>query len=446
MTKSYGKRIVKMALISKGFLLLLAVQILSVLSDNTKRKVTITPWPDCDKNECEEARLAGRNVVYAKAATTNNDILHYVFSTIGLPTVLLVRTTGEDNSLFFNWTMLNESSIFGAINFGEKKVNINYTFAVAFTRLIEYDDKDDSADLEANQKKDTTRWLIRDFNEFPWQNVSVNEKTNSFVFNISKEVMDETSETNNGTISFTFSVKGDNGRASELPCLLYGANETMFDFIMANFTPSFNNSRFALEAVVVSKSDMHTKEMDVEQTESIDDEYTPGVFQIIDWLTNPQRKDISGFFQWKPVSYISKSRGRNTASKVNYYKLKNLNDLNATLESSLINNTVVAAFISESLWHEEEYKMKFANISFGIPKDGFYVKNNYSVWTAAIGYGTPPEDTISATVIITISAGLGIPVIIIIVGGIYSIIRKMRTKSTAYQPISADSRNQYQKE
>lgn len=45
-----------------------------------------------------------------------------------------------------------------------------------------------------------------------------------------------------------------------------------------------------------------------------------------------------------------------------------------------MNNTVVAAFTSESLWDVKEYKMKFANISFGIPKDGFYVKNNYSVW------------------------------------------------------------------
>lgn len=48
--------------------------------------------------------------------------------------------------------------------------------------------------------------------------------------------------------------------------------------------------------------------------------------------------------------------------------------------------------------------------------------------SGSIGYGVPPSDTVSTLVIIIISAGLGIPVIIIIFGGIFICIKKKNAK------------------
>lgn len=56
--------------------------------------------------------------------------------------------------------------------------------------------------------------------------------------------------------------------------------------------------------------------------------------------------------------------------------------------------------------------------------------------SAAIGFGAPPVDTISMTVIITISAGLGLPVVILILGGVYTCVRKRRSKKSEYEPIT----------
>lgn len=50
------------------------------------------------------------------------------------------------------------------------------------------------------------------------------------------------------------------------------------------------------------------------------------------------------------------------------------------------------------------------------------IKNHFLIIffrSATVGYGIPPQDKVSLMVIIIISVGLGIPVVIIIFGGIY---------------------------
>ena len=56
--------------------------------------------------------------------------------------------------------------------------------------------------------------------------------------------------------------------------------------------------------------------------------------------------------------------------------------------------------------------------------------------TASIGYGTAPVDAISLLVIVIISAGLGIPFVIMIIGGLYVGIKKRR--KTGYEQINED--------
>lgn len=62
--------------------------------------------------------------------------------------------------------------------------------------------------------------------------------------------------------------------------------------------------------------------------------------------------------------------------------------------------------------------------------------------SASIGYGAPPADSVSTLVIIIISAGLGIPVIIIIFGGVFVCIKRRKNKDP--RPLQSVNGNSYQ--
>lgn len=418
-----------------GITILISICLLFHPSEAINRKVSTVFWPNCQDHQtsCQIARSLGNNVVYSKASTTKHDNLHYVFSTIGVPAIILARTTGADSDLMFDWDKLMSDKLENSISF--KKVeglSVDYIFAVAFTRLIEFNDKPDTASLN-DKKLKPEDWNLRNFTDFFWDTLPLKSNNNNkFVFNTYSDLLPP-AQSNNGSLSFTFQVCGAGGRADKLPALEKTANLTQLDFVLANYTPSFTKSRFALEAVFVSLSD--NKDMAIDETESIDDEYSPGVFRINNLLPNPSHQMSSGFLQWKPVSYLSTDRGRKSATKVKHYEIVDIRD--RELAVTQLESSVVEAVFG-AVWNRSDVIIKSTNVSFGLSGDGFYLENNYTVWSSSIGYGKPPEDTISTTVIVIIAAGLGIPVILIIFGGIYTIIRRMRGQS-GYQQISNGS-------
>nr|KAG5703692.1 hypothetical protein BaRGS_022981 [Batillaria attramentaria] len=75
-----------------------------------------------------------------------------------------------------------------------------------------------------------------------------------------------------------FELNHEQGRDDDLPRLLFNANNTQINFVLDKFVPSFNKSRFALEVVMVSQETSDS--MYLEETKSIDDEYSPGVFRL----------------------------------------------------------------------------------------------------------------------------------------------------------------------
>ena len=77
---------------------------------------------------------------------------------------------------------------------------------------------------------------------------------------------------------FQFEINTEGGRDSELPRLMFTANNTQFDFVLDKYTPKFNRSRFALEMSVIAN--YSSKPMEMDETHSIDDEYSPGVFRV----------------------------------------------------------------------------------------------------------------------------------------------------------------------
>lgn len=65
-----------------------------------------------------------------------------------------------------------------------------------------------------------------------------------------------------------------------LPHLLYNDNITQLDFTLDKLNPLYKQSRFGLEVVVLSEDSPSNVPTDFHTEQSIDDEYTPGVFKV----------------------------------------------------------------------------------------------------------------------------------------------------------------------
>ena len=68
------------------------------------------------------------------------------------------------------------------------------------------------------------------------------------------------------------------GREKELPHLQFNENITQFDLTMDTLWSNFSKSRFAIETIMVGDGKANMK---IDMTQSIDDEYSPGVFRVI---------------------------------------------------------------------------------------------------------------------------------------------------------------------
>ncbi|KAG8036981.1 hypothetical protein G9C98_004303 [Cotesia typhae] len=79
-----------------------------------------------------------------------------------------------------------------------------------------------------------------------------------------------------------------------IPHMLHSENSTQIDFIINHLrtNSSFNKSRFGLELMVVSEGDSSSR-MSIDTKKSLDDEYTPGIFEDIPrWLRKSTRRTI----------------------------------------------------------------------------------------------------------------------------------------------------------
>lgn len=73
------------------------------------------------------------NLLHVRAVGSN-DTLHYVWSSIGAPAVLLVVTEGTSSALRVNWTQLLSPTPDGAI-WIEPAGSVVYSTAVVFTKV-----------------------------------------------------------------------------------------------------------------------------------------------------------------------------------------------------------------------------------------------------------------------------------------------------------------------
>lgn len=133
-----------------------------------------------------------------------------------------------------------------------------------------------------------------------------------------------------------------------------------------------------------------------------------------------ENNEVKSYLQWKPIFY--------------YFSPKTLENSTITKEYELRKNDSLASGISLSFFDSAKHYPAL-NISFGLPGDDkngyFYKSTSYSSFTFAAGFGEPPKDKMSFIVTLVIIVGFGLPALVILVGLVVLIYRKLFRSNTS---------------
>lgn len=124
------------------------------------------------------------------------------------------------------------------------------------------------------------------------------------------------------------------------------------------------------------------------------------------------------WIQWRPVCYTSTKRDIGDSTGMYQTGIRNVTD-DEVFENSLL-QWLLLDIDMPSL------SMNGFNVSFGVEGDGFYKASNYTAWTMVTGHGSPIGDQFSVMVILVMAIGLGLPAVVLILGGVAIALRNHR--------------------
>ncbi|XP_034283105.1 glycosylated lysosomal membrane protein [Pantherophis guttatus] len=305
---------------------------------------------------------SGVNLLHTRAVGVN-DTLHYIWSTIGVPTVLLVYTASDNSSLRVNWTRLLSSSPAGAIRI-EPADSVLYSTAVVFPRLWEYDGSDTS---NLSLVKAWQIYPSYNLANFTW--ASLDGRLNETALSADFQGSGPEGAFGNGSVSFKVTAYESDNRDGPLPRLLHSANSSKVEFTMERVAPRGNHSRFALEILAVEEG---SRGKQLQSARSIDDEYTPTIFEMAQLISEPHNHSWgSSFLQWKTAAYSSKTPHREDTVHCQYYPLQTVRNLSSEFR-------ILQAYFGEDV--ERRCSLSALNISFGGEDNEAYKEKGYLSW------------------------------------------------------------------
>ncbi|KAM3858571.1 glycosylated lysosomal membrane protein [Diretmus argenteus] len=352
-------------------------------------------------------------------ALGDNDTLHFLFCSQGAPTLLLVHTNTTTSAVQVDWPAFLARNTTGSLRV-EPENSILYSSALVFSRLWEYDDVNDTADPEGLPP--SSFLPPYELQHFAWSRLD--NRTLDPTGRTARLCGDDGSPGfTNGSLCLQFSGFEAEGRDQSWPRLLHNANSSQIRVWIDGLLPRANHSRFSLELQAVGGAYPLDR---VEVLRSIDDEYTPSIFKVSQWVSSPANSSstILGFTQWKPVAYRRADPVFEDATPCHH-------STPVPLSQPAPVSGLVRAF------YGTEPATTGLNMSFSIAGDPFYNATNYLRWTVLVGVGPPPVDSFSPLVLCIMAVGLGTPLILILLGGVCVCIRKRATSPPpAYEPIN----------
>ncbi|KAF4802367.1 Glycosylated lysosomal membrane protein B [Turdus rufiventris] len=214
------------------------------------------------------------------------------------------------------------------------------------------------------------------------------------------------------------------GRAGRLPSLLHTADSSQLEFVLAGVAPRGNSSRFVLEVATVEEAGAVRR---LRSQRSIDDEYTPTIFEVLSLVAESQNSSSTlGFLQWKATAYGSRSPRREDSIQC---RAQGLHQANWTLPGA----TILQAYFGHSLG--STCTISALNVSFGGEEGEVYREKRYLSWSVLLGFGEPPQDTFSPLVISITAVALGTPLAMLLLGSCVLLLAQRRRYSE-YEPIN----------
>lgn len=362
-----------------------------------ERKITSTLNPGLENKDTAVTLIHVR-------AEGPSDAVHQIWDfTQGVPTAIFALTK-NNASLNVTWDNLRPTGI----SLMEQPF---YTFAAVIDKLYEYNDIHGHGEINefSEQKQYHLKHVL-------WNRTNLILNDKEALVEVEAKKFKDGHQWRNGTIHMRLDLIPYTGYAVELPHLIHTANSSLVDVSLINMTttPGFKSSRFAFHFILASAE----KYIDLLLRKSLDDEHTPGVFEIIEikMPRSSNKNDDGGFMQFRPIGYTSKQRGVTSSTNAHVSRF------NATV---LPEQSTVKVFY-------DSYKDDLVNemfVSFGEAGDGCYRQSNYTSWSFTIGYGLPPTESFSFFVIMVISIGLGVPVVLALSGIVYVIVRKYKQRN-----------------
>ncbi|NXA11347.1 GLMPB protein, partial [Sapayoa aenigma] len=353
------------------------------------------------------------NLLHVRAEGPS-DTLHYVWSSIGAPAVLLVATESPSSSLSINWTQLLSPTPAGAI-WIDPPGSVVHSTAVVFTKVFEYSEAKPSEELF---------YPPYDLSNFSW--ASVNHTLNHTALTAELTGVPATDPGggfSNGSLAFRVTAYEGRGRDGRLPSLLHTADSSQVEFVLAGVAPRGNSSRFVLEVATVEEPGVMRK---LRSARSIDDEYTPTIFEMLSLIAESQNSSTLSFLQWKATAYGSRSPRREDGIQCQAQGLQAAN-------WSLPVSSIVQAYFGEGVG--STYSVSAVNVSFGGEEGRVYQEKRYLSWSVLLGFGQPPTDTFSPLVISIMAVALGTPLAMLLLGTCLVLLAQ-RKRYSEYEPIN----------
>ncbi|KAM5257126.1 glycosylated lysosomal membrane protein [Ctenodactylus gundi] len=342
-----------------------------------------------------------QNLLHIRAVGTNST-LHYVWSSLGPPAVVLVATDTPQSVLRVNWSRLLSTEPEGGLMVLPKD-SIQFSSALVFMRLLEFDGTNVS---DAAAEPPGNPYPPYSLANFSWNNVtdSVDLDTLSATFQ-GHPIDDPTKAFANGSLTFKVQAFARSGRPVQPPRLLHTADTCQLEVALVGASSRGNRSFFGLEVAAFGQGPDCPL---MQEQRSIDDEYAPAVFQLKQLLWGPLP---SSFMQWRPVAFSQEQRGRESALPCQ------ASPVHPTLAHSLPPSPIVQAF-----FRPQNNSCTF-NLTFGASTGPGYWDQHYLSWSMLLGVGPPPMDTLSPLIVGIMAVALGAPGLMLLGGGLVLILR-----------------------
>ncbi|XP_032569128.1 glycosylated lysosomal membrane protein isoform X2 [Chiroxiphia lanceolata] len=343
--------------------------------------------------------------------------LHWVWSSLGAPSVLLVASGSPRSRLSIDWARLLSPEPAGALRV-HPPGSVSSAGAVAFTKLFE-----EKAPGEGF-------FQPYDLAEFSWENSNVTLDPSALTFRLRGiPGSDPAGAFANGSLEFQVRALPSPGRSSLPPGLPLVPGGCELRFQLSGVSPLGNGSRsrFLLE---VAALDGAGARRELRLRRELDDEFAPGVFETQSLVAQSQSGSPLSFLLWRSIAYGSPSARRQDGIRCRAGELRG---------GPVPVPPIARAYFGEG-GPGTPLGSSALNVSFGGDGDGdvfrdVYRERRFLRWSVLVGFGEPPRDTFSPLIISVVAVALGTPLALLL-GGTGLVLLVPRSRYSEYEPIN----------